>query len=67
MTVIGSTIGMIAALGAGRFAESLLFRLNGHDPRARRFSLLILVCIAFGPAGFIPALRASRVDPIRAL
>jgi putative ABC transport system permease protein len=66
MTIIGGTIGLVAALAAGRFAESLLFQLNGHDPIVLGVSIAVLVLIAFG-AGFVPANRASSVDPIRAL
>jgi ABC-type antimicrobial peptide transport system permease subunit len=66
MTVIGSVVGLAAALGAGRFAQSLLYQLNGHDPFVLGASVLALVLIAFG-AGFIPAHRASRVDPMHAL
>jgi ABC-type antimicrobial peptide transport system permease subunit len=66
MTLIGGGAGLAAALGAGRFAESLLFQLSGHDPGVLGASILILVVIALG-AGFIPAHRAARVDPIKAL
>jgi ABC-type antimicrobial peptide transport system permease subunit len=66
MTFIGAAIGIAAAVGAGRFGESLLFQLNGHDPAVLGFSVLLLVLIALG-AGFVPAHRASRVDPIKAL
>ena len=66
MTAIGGVIGLAAAVGAGRFAESLLFQLNGHDPMVLTISVLALACIAL-LAGFVPAQRASRVDPIKAL
>jgi len=66
ITLVGCVIGLAVALGAGRLAESLLFQLNGHDPIVLGLSVFILVLIAFG-AGFIPAHRASRVDPMRAL
>lgn len=66
MTIIGGAIGLVAAVGAGRFGESLLFQLNGHDPVVLGVSVLILAAIALG-AGFIPAQRASRVDPMHAL
>ena len=49
-----------------KLAESLLFNLNGHDPAVLILSILLLSFIAFA-AGFIPARRASRIDPLWAL
>jgi predicted permease len=66
MTLIGGGAGLAAALGAARFAESLLFQLSGRDPGVLGASIVILLVIALG-AGFIPAHRAARVDPIKAL
>jgi len=66
MTLIGGTIGVGAALALGRFGESLLFQLNGRDPVVLTLAAGLLALVALG-AGFIPAHRASRVDPIRAL
>jgi ABC-type antimicrobial peptide transport system permease subunit len=66
MTLIGSAIGIAAALGLGRAAQSLLFELKGHDPVVVGVAALILAAVALG-AGYIPALRASRVDPMQAL
>jgi ABC-type antimicrobial peptide transport system permease subunit len=66
MALIGGIIGLAAAVGAGRFAESLLFKLNGHDPAVLAAAVLVIGLTAF-TAGFIPARRASRVDPIKTL
>jgi len=66
MTAIGAAIGLVAALGVGRAARSLLFGLEGHDPTVVAIVGLLLTGVALG-AGYIPALRASRVDPMRAL
>ena len=66
MTIIGGAIGVVGALGLGRAAQSLLFELEGHDPAVIAFAILSLAMVAFG-AGFIPALRASRIDPMQAL
>jgi predicted permease len=66
MTAIGGAIGIAAAVGLGRAAQSLLFGLQGYDPLAIVVAAAVLALVAFG-AGYIPALRASRVHPMQAL
>jgi len=66
MTIVGGVAGLVAALALGRFARSLLFELEGHDPTTLVGAAVILAVVALG-AGFVPAYRASRLDPMRAL
>jgi ABC-type antimicrobial peptide transport system permease subunit len=66
MTVIGGIIGLLAGAWAGRSAGALLYEMKGHDPMVMIVSGVLLTLVALG-AGFIPAHRASRVDPMRAL
>ena len=66
MALIGGTIGIVTAVGAGRFAEALLFKLNGHDPAVLAAATVVIGLTAF-TAGFIPARRAARVNPVKAL
>jgi len=66
MALAGGVIGMIAAIGVGRLAQSILFELEGHDPLVLTLSTIALGVVALG-AGFIPALRASKIDPMNAL
>ena len=66
LTLIGGVVGMAGALGLGRAARSLLYGLEAHDPVVFVLSAALLTLVALG-AGFIPALRASRVDPMHAL
>ena len=54
------------AIAIGRGASSLLFDVKGSDPVVLALAAVILAVVAFG-AGFIPAVRASRVDPMQAL
>ncbi len=62
----GGAIGTAGALGVGRAMRSLLFGLEGHDPVVFALSLVVLGLVALA-AGYLPARRASRIDPIRAL
>jgi len=66
MAAVGAVIGLIAAAGLGRAAQSLLFELEGTDPVVMVLAILTLGFIAL-LAGYIPARRASRVDPMQAL
>jgi ABC-type antimicrobial peptide transport system permease subunit len=66
MTAIGGLIGIAGAIGLGRMAQSLLYELQGRDPVVITVSVVCLAIVALG-AGYIPALRASRVDPMAAL
>ena len=66
MAVIGGVIGLAAAIGVGRLAKSLLFEMEGHDPVVLIAATIALGIVAMG-AGFLPALRASKIDPMNAL
>jgi len=63
---IGVVVGIPAALALTRVVESQLFGLTGHDPRTLGISTVALTVVACA-AGYIPALRASRLDPMKAL
>ncbi len=66
MVVVGGILGTIAAIGLGRAAESLLFGMQGFDATVIGLVAVVLGIVGFG-AGYIPAARASRVDPMNAL
>jgi predicted permease len=66
MTIIGGTIGLLAAVWAGRMAQAILYEMEGHDPFVLAGSMVLLALVALG-AGLLPAIRASRIDPMRAL
>ena len=63
---IGCVIGLVAAFALSRVLQSVLFEVRGIDPRIYLGVGLILFGAAF-LASWIPARRASRVDPIVAL
>jgi ABC-type lipoprotein release transport system permease subunit len=66
LLAVGLIVGLPAALALGRYAQSQLFGVHFADP----LTLLLAVsglAVSATLAGVIPARRASRVDPIRAL
>jgi len=66
MTIVGGAIGLAAAVALGRLAQSLLFQMQGWDPVVLTAAAVLLTFVAIA-AGFIPAHRASQVDPMTAL
>jgi ABC-type antimicrobial peptide transport system permease subunit len=62
----GLIIGAAVALAAGRSAASLLFGLQPGDPRSLALAAAVLGAIAL-VACLVPARRASRIHPMRAL
>jgi predicted permease len=66
LAAIGMAVGVPAALAASRLVESFLFETKPNDPRAMVLAAIILVTATLA-AGYGPARRAARVDPIIAL
>ncbi len=66
MTIVGAILGLAGAYYVGSAARSLLFEVRGNDPAVYAASVVLLAIVAL-TAGFIPALRASRVEPMQAL
>lgn len=66
LAAAGLLIGLIAGLILMRFVGSLLFGISAHDPTTFGVVALVLGIVAF-LACYIPARRASRVNPIVAL
>jgi len=66
MVLLGVAIGLPAAYGLARYSESLLFGVHAGDPAVYASGLVLIVLIALA-ACFIPARRATRVDPLVAL
>jgi predicted permease len=63
---IGVVAGIVASLGLTRFVQSQLFGITAWDPLTialAAFGLMSIACLS----GYIPALRASRIDAMRAL
>ncbi|MGH9454248.1 MAG: ABC transporter permease, partial [Terriglobia bacterium] len=66
LTFVGIGLGVLASLAAARLIASLLFGTTPTDPATFAGMILLLSIVAL-VAGYIPARRASRIDPIIAL
>ena len=66
MTAIGTAVGLAAAFGVTRVMSSLLFGVSAADPITFALIPLLLLAVAAW-ACYVPARRATRVDPIIAL
>ncbi len=66
MTVVGASGGLLVAFGLGAAVRSLLYGLDGFDPLVVASSVSLLAIIALA-AALAPAMRAARIDPMRAL
>jgi predicted permease len=64
--LLGVAIGLVTSLGATRALRSLLFNLSPHDPLTLATVVALLAAVALA-ACWIPARRATRVDPMTAL
>jgi predicted permease len=63
---VGLALGVPASLGLARVVQSQLYGLSAHDPSTllvATATLAVVACLA----GYLPALRASRLDPMAAL
>jgi ABC-type antimicrobial peptide transport system permease subunit len=66
MLAIGTVLGVAASLAAGHLVTSLLFGVPPKDPLTMALAALVLGAAAT-VAGYLPARRASRMDPMAAL
>jgi ABC-type antimicrobial peptide transport system permease subunit len=66
LTTAGIVIGAIAALLMTRLMGNLLYKVSPRDPIAFASALVVLIAVAL-LACFLPARRATRIDPVRAL
>jgi len=66
LLVLGLAVGIPTAYGLGRFVATQLYGIKANDPSIAGASMIVLIVVA-ALAGFIPARRASRIDPILAL
>jgi predicted permease len=63
---LGLAIGMLGAFAASRLVESFLFGMKPNDPLTLILAVAILLCASL-VAGWVPARKASRIDPMISL
>jgi putative ABC transport system permease protein len=66
LALFGSTLGILGAFAASYIIRSLLFEVSATDPWLYAGSVLLMMLIAY-LASLLPALRASSIEPIKAL
>jgi ABC-type antimicrobial peptide transport system permease subunit len=66
MATAGVVLGLPVAIGLSRFVQSQLYGLSPTDPPTLILSAVVLTTVAM-LAGYVPARRATRVDPMLAL
>jgi ABC-type antimicrobial peptide transport system permease subunit len=66
LVLLGIAAGVFTALALARLMRTLLFDVSPTDPLTFVTVSLVLAAVAF-IAGWLPALRAARIDPVLAL
>jgi ABC-type antimicrobial peptide transport system permease subunit len=66
LVALGMSIGAVTSLAASRWLASLLYGLKENDPGTMAAAAFLLMCVAL-LAGWLPAGRATKVDPMIAL
>jgi putative ABC transport system permease protein len=66
LSALGLVIGVVGSLGLTQLLASLLFGVSAHDPWTLGTVFILLAMVA-GIACFIPAWRATKIDPMAAL
>jgi ABC-type antimicrobial peptide transport system permease subunit len=66
LIALGVGVGLAAAMATTRLVGALLFGLSPTDPLTIALATLLMIVVA-ALAGYLPARRASRIDPMVAL
>jgi ABC-type antimicrobial peptide transport system permease subunit len=66
LLAVGVVLGGVLLYTTVRFIQGMLYRISAFDPVTLLAAIALLTAVAF-IAAFLPALRASRVDPMVAL
>jgi putative ABC transport system permease protein len=66
LSAVGSAFGFVLSLAGTRFLRSLLFEVSASDPATLVAGSVVLLMVGVG-AAYVPAGRATRIDPLEAL
>jgi ABC-type lipoprotein release transport system permease subunit len=66
VALVGVIIGLVAAVFSARWLESLLFEVEARDPLVFAAVSVVMIGVAL-LASYLPARRASAVDPVEAI
>ncbi|MGE3274781.1 MAG: ABC transporter permease [Vicinamibacterales bacterium] len=66
LALVGISLGLLASAGVGKVLGSLLYGVSAFDPVAYLMAAGLLLAVAIA-ANLVPAIQASRIDPMRAL
>jgi predicted permease len=66
LVTLGIVFGVVVVLAAGRVVATLLFGVAPSDPLTMGIAIVLMVLVS-GVAGYLPARRAARIDPMEAL
>jgi ABC-type antimicrobial peptide transport system permease subunit len=66
LVAVGVAMGLVGAFGAARVLRTFLFDLTPSDP-VTYAAIIVVLGVTAVLASWVPALRASRVDPVIAL
>jgi ABC-type antimicrobial peptide transport system permease subunit len=66
LAAMGISLGLFASWGLSRAISSMLFGVSANDPLTFLGTVVILTAVA-AMAGYLPARRASRIDPTMGL
>jgi putative ABC transport system permease protein len=66
LTLVGLALGLVGAIGLSRLLTTLLYGVSPNDPRVLAGAALLLAVVST-IACLVPAIRATRVDPVEAL
>jgi putative ABC transport system permease protein len=64
--LVGALVGIAGALALTRLMSTMLYGVGSHDPATFACVVLLLAAVA-AVASYLPARRATRIDPLRAL
>ena len=66
LTMVGAFLGLVGAFAASRVMEGAMVGVEAGDPVAYVIAAIVLVAVA-AAASYLPARRATKIDPIQAL